>query len=102
LTATWESLADGVMRDLRPAHPDLYERTARMDIVVWGHAMPRPRPGFLGDRPFDTPAALGPRVAWASVDAPGMALFEEAQRAGVRAAEAIAPRAGFDLGPTWV
>jgi hypothetical protein len=31
-----------------------------------------------------------------------MALFEEAQRAGVRAAEAVASRAGFDLGPTWV
>ncbi|MBL9028019.1 MAG: FAD-dependent oxidoreductase [Myxococcales bacterium] len=102
LAATWESLADAVLRDLRPAHPDLFSRLERMDVVVWGHAMPRPRPGFLGERPFEAEQTLSPRVAWAHTDVSGMALFEEAQRAGVRAAELVAPRAGVELGPSWV
>lgn len=102
LAATWEGLADSVLRDLRPAHPDLLERTERMDIVVWGHAMPRPRPGFLGERPFEIEQALSTRIAWAHTDTFGMALFEEAQRAGVRAAELIATTLAIDLGESWI
>lgn len=102
LRSAWEPLADSVLRDLRPAHPDLFQRTERMDIMVWGHAMPRPRPGFLGQSPFTLDQTLGSRTAWAHADTAGIALFEEAQRAGVRAAEIVATLAGFDLGPTWV
>ena len=64
--------------------------------------MPRPRPGFLGERPFEPLVLLDDRVAWAHVDQPGMALFEEAQASGVRAAEAIARSLGLDLGETWL
>ncbi len=101
LRAPWEGLADEVFRDLRPAHPDLLERTSRMDMVVWGHAMPRPRPGFLGERPFGNEQLLAERVAWAHSDVAGIALFEEAQRAGVRAAELLGPAIGVELGATW-
>ncbi|AUX41787.1 hypothetical protein SOCE26_032120 [Sorangium cellulosum] len=102
LGAPWEALADGVLRDLAPAHPHLRDDVARMDVMVWGHAMPRPRPGFLGPRPFEPRCSLDERVAWAHVDQPGMALFEEAQACGVRAAEAIAGAVGIAIGESWL
>jgi hypothetical protein len=102
LEASWEKLADEVVRDLLPAHPALREELDRMDLVLWGHAMPRPRPGFLGDAPFSPVCLLDTRIAWAHADQPGMALFEESQASGVRAAEALAPTLGLDLGPTWL
>jgi protoporphyrinogen oxidase len=101
LDMPFEALANSVLRDLAPAHPDLSRRLSRMDVVVWGHAMPRPRPGFLGERPFEVEQLLGRRTAWAHTDVTGIALFEEAQRAGVRAAELLAPAIGVDLGASW-
>jgi protoporphyrinogen oxidase len=100
--APWEELASGVLRDLAPAHPLLREQIERMDIMLWGHGMPRPCPGFLGETPFDIPSLLGERIAWAHVDQAGMALFEEAQARGVKAAEAIAGALGKDPGETWL
>lgn len=100
--ASWGDLAGGVLRDLSPAHPDLREQIERMDLMIWGHGMPRPRPGFLGDVPFEAPCELGERIAWAHVDQSGMALFEEAQARGVRAAERIGRSIGVDLGETWL
>jgi len=100
--ASWERLADDVLRDLHAAHPDLRERIERLDLCVWGHAMPRPRPGFLTDRPFEPVTLLDDRVAWAHADQPGMALFEESQASGVRAAEALASVLGVDVGSTWL
>jgi hypothetical protein len=102
LEARWEALADGALRDLAPAHPHLRDQLTRMDVMIWGHGMPRPRPGFLGDRPFALPGALDARIAWAHVDQSGIALFEEAQAAGVRAAEIVAQAAGVDLGESWL
>ena len=100
--APWEVLGEAVIRDLAGPHPELREQVERLDVMVWGHGMPRPRPGFLGARPFESPTVLGERVAWAHVDQSGMALFEEAQARGVRAAEALADVLGLDLGETWL
>ncbi len=103
LASPWENLAWDVMADLRPAHPELRDQTSRLDITVWGHAMPRPEPGFLGITPFEATAVLGDApIAWGHSDSAGMALFEEAQAAGLRAAESAAERAGIDLGETWL
>lgn len=99
--ASWESLARSVFGDLAPAHPELVHATSRVDLVVWGHAMPRPRVGFLGARPFEERSQLGERTSYAHVDVAGLALFEEAQRSGVRAAEALAAPLGLELGESW-
>jgi protoporphyrinogen oxidase len=101
LNRPWESFAEEVLADLRPAHPHLRDEVPRMDVMLWGHAMPRPEPGFLGDRPFEAEAAVGEKVVWGHVDQSGMALFEEAQYRGVRAAEALARALGKDPGESW-
>ena len=36
-----------ILRDLSRPHPDIRERVARLDLMRWGHAMIRPRPGFV-------------------------------------------------------
>jgi glycine/D-amino acid oxidase-like deaminating enzyme len=101
LRAGWTELASEVLADLAEAEPELVTATRRLDVMLWGHGMPRPRPGFLGERPFEAPVVLAPGVAWAHVDQSGLALFEEANLCGVRAAEALAPALGVDLGPSW-
>lgn len=98
----WEIHANDVLLDLAPAHPHLREEIERMDIMLWGHGMPRPLPGFLGDPPFESQSLLAPRIAWGHVDQSGMAIFEEAQSRGVRAAEALAQSIGVNLGETWL
>jgi len=101
----WASLAADVLLDLAPAHPDLAETTSRLDVMVWGHAMPRPRPGFLtedGVAPFEPTPLLDARVAWAHVDRTGYALFEEANAHGVRAAEALAENLSAEIGASWL
>jgi hypothetical protein len=101
----WASLAADVLLDLAPAHPDLAAQTRRLDVMVWGHAMPRPRPGFLsagGRTPLDVAPLLDERIAWAHVDQSGYALFEEANAHGVRAAEAIGAALGATMGASWL
>lgn len=102
LATPWERLASEVLADLRPAHPDLAERTERLDVMLWGHGMPRPVPGFLGARPFATDCLLDRHLAWAHVDQTGFALFEEATQRGVRAAEALADAVGAARGESWL
>lgn len=76
-----------IAQDLLAAHPDLEELIERIDIYRWGHAMMRPGPGsiwgeesLLRRRPFGG-------VFFASCDATGLPLFEEACFGGIRAAE---------------
>jgi len=98
----WDELADHVLADLSPAHPELPEQTQRIDVMIWGHGMPRPQPGFLGPEPFATDCLLDRHIAWAHVDQTGFALFEEANQRGVRAAEAIADALGAARGESWL
>jgi phytoene dehydrogenase-like protein len=86
---TWPAARDMVLADLRRAHPDIDACVTRIDVLTYGHAMPRPVPGFLkateqlrGWRP-------GPRFALAHTDASGLSLFEEALERGVSAAAQI-------------
>jgi len=102
LQRPWATLAEDILADLAPAHPHLRDEVSRMDVMIWGHAMPRPEPGFLGARPFTAEVLLDEKIAWGHVDQSGIALFEEAQFCGVRAAEAIARAIGKDPGESWI
>jgi hypothetical protein len=86
----WAAWRDDILADLSRAHPDIAECVAHIDIMRWGHAMPRPTPGLL-----DRVATLqkwkpADRFYVAHSDMSGLSLFEEAQWHGVHAAEAAA------------
>lgn len=104
LSTSWEEWVRLILADLEPAHPGLERLVERVDVYLWGHAMVRPRPGFPWSEALAACARPLGRVHFAHTDLSGMALFEEAQHWGVRAAEAVlrdrkhAFRSWFDPG----
>lgn len=78
-----------VMRELEPAHDGLSEAIERIDVWRWGHAMVRPRPGFIWGPERRKAAEPMGRVHFAHSDLSGVGLFEEAQDHGIRAAEEV-------------
>lgn len=89
LATSWEERVLRILADLSPAHPGLRDLLERVDVYLWGHAMVRPRPGFLWSDALALSARPLGRVHFAHTDLSGMALFEEAQHWGIRAAEAV-------------
>lgn len=84
---TWAEAAEIVLNDLERAHPEIRTLVERLDVMKWGHAMVRPRTGFVfssARRGASTP--FGP-IHFAGTDLSGIALCEEAVYHGVRAAE---------------
>jgi monoamine oxidase len=76
------------------AHPDIASCVERLDAWRWGHAMIRPRPGFVfGAERRRAREPLGD-VHFAHTDLSGLPLLEEAQYHGVRAAEEILAKRG--------
>jgi len=102
LASRWNTLTSDIFLDLTRVHPKLVQQTERVDIMRWGHAMPRPTPGFLGSSPWRETPMLDERIAWAHVDQSGIALFEEASTRGVAAAEALARALGTATGESWL
>jgi phytoene dehydrogenase-like protein len=89
LRTTWAEWVETILADLGRAHPGIRDLVERVDVYLWGHAMVRPRPGFMwSDSLAASSRPLG-RLHFAHTDLSGMALFEEAQYWGVRAAEEI-------------
>lgn len=86
LKARWADLADVVLTDLQRPHPDIRNLIERLDIFRWGHAMIRPKPGFITSR--ERLAAQSPDgpIHFANTDLSGIALLEEAFDHGCRAA----------------
>lgn len=101
LTASGYDLASSVLADLRIAQPHISDELERIELMVWGHAMPRPSPGFLSSA-LKPQVRLNERVTWGHVDQSAMGLFEEAQFAGVRAAEVLARALQVELGESWL
>jgi hypothetical protein len=89
LDKTWESWVADIFDDLRRAHPDIVECVDRVDVMVWGHSMVRPRPGFLWSEALRNAGRSGRRVHFAHTDLSGVSLFEEAQDWGIQAAEGV-------------
>ena len=81
----WHAL---ILADLRPAHVGLDQQLQRLEVMRWGHAMIRPTPGFVwGPERQAAQQSLGGTLHFAHSDLGGLALFEEANFHGVRAAE---------------
>lgn len=89
LETGWRNWVDLVLKDLSKPHPEIRQLVQRMDIVRWGHAMVRPRPGFIwGAARQQATRSIG-AVHFAHSDLSGFSLFEEAQYRGVAAAEIV-------------
>lgn len=94
LQATRDDWADMCLADLERAHPALRQRVERLDVVRWGHAMVRPRPGLIWGGARAAAARPYRGIHLAHSDLSGVALFEEAFDQGVRAAEAVLAEKG--------
>jgi hypothetical protein len=89
---------DAIVSDLGRAHGGLEQAIERIDVWRWGHAMISPRPGFIWGGARERAAEpYGDRVFFAHSDLSGLALFEEAQDHGVRAAEAALRAQGLEV-----
>jgi predicted NAD/FAD-dependent oxidoreductase len=86
---TWTQAAEIVLRDLEPAHPEIRTLVERLDVMKWGHAMVRPRTGFVWSRSRRAAAEPFGPIHFAGTDLSGVALCEEAVFHGVRAAEEV-------------
>lgn len=89
LDAGWHDWAEIALTDLTPAHNNIRAVVERLDVMRWGHAMIRPKPGFLWGNSRRKAAEPYRNVHFAGADLGGMALFEEAFYHGVRAAEEV-------------
>src|SRR5690606_12696321 len=79
--------ADVALADLERAHPDIRKLAARIDVVRWGYAMMRPKPGTFSSGALAAAAKPVRGVHFAHTDLSGVSLFEEAFYHGVRAAD---------------
>ena len=85
----WEDWAEIALTDLEQAHPDLRRLVERLDVMRWGHAMIRARPGFIWSQTRRQAARPFGRIHFANSDLSGLPLFEEAFYHGNRAAEEV-------------
>ncbi|HJQ37470.1 MAG TPA: FAD-dependent oxidoreductase [Thermoanaerobaculia bacterium] len=99
LAAGRDDWADVALTDLSRAHPNLRVLTDRIDIMRWGHAMVRPRPGFVRSAARRAAAQPFRTIHFANTDLSAVPLFEEALYHGVRAAEEVLEGEG---GGTWL
>lgn len=95
----WREWAEVTLSDLERAHPDLRPLVERLDVMRWGHAMIRPRPGFVWGSARRDEARAFRGVHFAHSDLSGIALFEEAFYHGLRAAEEILTERGVPFEP---
>lgn len=89
LEMDWHAWAEVTLSDLSRAHPNIRDLVERLDVMRWGHAMIRPRTGFMwgtarreGSMPFRS-------IHFAHSELSGVALFEEAFDVGIRAADEV-------------
>ena len=89
LETDWKTWAESILHDLARPHPEIADLVAHLDIFRWGHAMVRPRPGFIWGEARRKAAEPTGNVFFAHSDLSGFSLFEEAQYRGILAAERI-------------
>ena len=89
LAAGRDEWADVALTDLSRAHPEIRSLVERLDVMRWGHAMIRPRPGFVWSEARRAAAKSYRGIHFANTDLSGVPLFEEAFYHGTRAAEEV-------------
>jgi len=99
-TASWRECVRFILDDLELAHPELATLITRLDVNRWAHAMMRPRPGLMWSEALERARQPFGALHFAHSDLSGLALFEEAQDHGLRAAEEVLAALGRP-GASW-
>lgn len=89
LETDWAGWTDVTLTDLSRAHPDIRNLIERVDVMRWGHAMIRPRPGFIWGTARREAAKPFRSIHFAHSELSGVALFEEAFDVGLRTADEV-------------
>lgn len=89
LETDWRGWADVTLTDISRAHADIRDLVERLDVMRWGHAMIRPRTGFMWGQARRTGAKPFRGIHFAHSELSGVALFEEAFDHGLRAADEV-------------
>ena len=89
LETDWRGWAEVTLADLSRAHPDIRDQVERLDVMRWGHAMIRPRPGFMWGQSRRDGARAFRSIHFAHSELSGIALFEEAFDVGLRVADEV-------------
>jgi hypothetical protein len=77
------------LADMSRAHFEIRSLVERLDVMRWGHAMIRPRTGFVwGSARREAPKPFR-GIHFAHSELSGVALFEEAFDNGLRVADEI-------------
>lgn len=81
---------DIIFEDLKKVHADIEAQTEEINIMVWGHAMIQPMPGFIfGKARHEMAATVNGNIHFAHTDIAGISIFEEAFYQGLNAAKKI-------------
>jgi glycine/D-amino acid oxidase-like deaminating enzyme len=89
LETDWRGWAEVTLSDVSRAHPEIRSLVERLDVMRWGHAMIRPRTGFMWGQARREGAKPFRGIHFAHSELSGVALFEEAFDNGWRTADAI-------------
>jgi hypothetical protein len=89
LERDWNYWKEAILHDLERVHRDIRQCVSRIDIMRFGHAMARPRPGAIFSERRRKLADSDGRLLFANSDISGFSIFEEAQYRGVTAAEKV-------------
>jgi len=82
----WKEL---IVSDLQSAYPEIADDILGIDVWLWGHAMIRPKPGFMWGPAREQMQKSQGRLHFAHSDMSGFSIFEEAHYHGVRAADEV-------------
>jgi protoporphyrinogen oxidase len=95
LETDWHAWAEVALSDLSRAHTDIRSLVERLDVMRWGHAMIRPRVGFMWGPARREAVKPFRGIHFAHSELSGVALFEEAFDHGLRAADEMDEKIGF-------
>jgi hypothetical protein len=86
---SWRDWVKFIVKDLSRPHPEIQTLIERLDIFRWGHAMVRPRVGFVWGEASRQARQPHGNLYLAHSDLSGFSIFEEAQYRGILASERI-------------
>ena len=87
LKRSYPEWCDRILSDLSTVHPELRANLRHLDVMIWGHGMSTPTPGFLWGKARAAMQSHDGRVLFAHSDQSGISIFEEACTRGIQAAD---------------